>query len=432
MNAAMTEEYGLAKEYEESFSPDEKMQHLLKLTTDSYTRTFKTIPITQIALPEPMKGGRQKTISGLTASVHDLGLLDPIDVMTVPAESADETYQYSLIAGARRMFAAYRNGADTIDAIVWDFKDKDKANEIQLYLSLLLNRTQKRDWSEIWHYFNILELRTEVTPSTLEYLLQLESGDAMKLKDVMLSGYDEPRSALLANQKTLDGAYNLLKKLRKEEDRLAIEDATGLATSIEGSEELAQKNNNNIVTRTNEEARAMMELDEKPVVDDYESMSNPDADFVDKQKVGERHPLDPGLRQNVLIRDDFTCSCCGMKLKGARLGLAVVHHVIPVHAGGSDTMENLITLDVNCHMSIHIMERNGGTIMMSSEDFDTLSVEEQESLKKCLVYAKQAIQSDKVKGLSPDAVKKYTDSITQQPMPDAYLKENQQAYENNQ
>lgn len=118
------------------------------------------------------------------------------------------------------MFAALKNGQTEIDAIVWDFKDKDQGNDLALYLGLLLNRTQRRNWGEIWHLYQVLELQSSITLGTLEYLLQLESGDAIKLKDVMLCDYDEVKQALLSGEKNLDGAY----KIAKNEGNRAVTD----------------------------------------------------------------------------------------------------------------------------------------------------------------------------------------------------------------
>lgn len=53
-------------------------------------------------------------------------------------------------------------------------------------------------------------------------------------------------------------------------------------------------------------------------------------------------------RAHVLDRDNYTCQCCGKK--HARLE---VHHIIYRSNGGSDDLENLITLCKDCHDAIH-------------------------------------------------------------------------------
>lgn len=424
----------LEKEYDAIFDGDEKASALLKLTSDAFTRTYEKIKIHQIGLTDPIKKGRIKTMTGLTSTVKDLGVVTPIHVMTVSEEVADEDYKYVLLDGLRRMFGAMRNGQDEIDAIVWDFKDKDQGVDLALFLSLMLNRTQRRNWGEIWDLYRVLEMQSAITPGTLEYLLQLESGEAMKLKDVMLCDYEEVRQALLNNEKTLDGAYKMLQKLRKEEDKLAMEDATGIADTVEGAGDIASDNTGEKGSLSEQDVIELLEMaDDIDSIDsvgedDFDSLNKVSDDFVDQQKAGERHPLDPALRQAVLARDDFTCTCCDLRMIGSRLGLIAVHHKLPVHVGGKDVLDNLTTLCLNCHVNLHIMERNGGSIMMSKEDYEALTEKEQISLKRALKLARVAIEADKRRGLSKQEVHDKTADSIRHIMPGAGLKENQMAY----
>ena len=217
----------LQKEYDANFSDEERIMNMLKVTSDMYTRTRKVINLKEVCISEPLKLGREQTMVGLTKSVKEMGVLTPIHVMTMEqVEDEDDepddmrNYKYILLDGLRRVFGALKNQVFEVDAIVWDFPDKEKGRQIALPLSLLLNRTQRRKWSEIWELFQILEMQSSVTPGTLEYLLQLEPGDAMKLKDCMLCDYEEVKECLLNNEKTLEQAYKLLQKLRKEENML--------------------------------------------------------------------------------------------------------------------------------------------------------------------------------------------------------------------
>lgn len=430
----------LEAEYDSVFTGEEKAEMLLKLTSDKFSRYQDKIKIKQIGFTEPIKRGRKKTMTGLTSSVKDLGVVVPIHVMLTEEstleDSSDDDFKYILLDGVRRIFAAMKNGIEEIDAIVWDFKDKEQGSELALALSLVLNRAQRREWSEVWELYQILELQTSITPGTLEYLLQLNSGDAMKLKDVMLCDYEEPKQALLNNEKDLEACYKLLQKLRKEEDKLAKEDATGFSDTVEGAEDVVSDNtetedggqlSDQDVLELLEMVDSLDNLDE--VTDeDFDEMNKVDDAYVDAQKVGDRHPLDAALRQAVLKKDNFTCQCCNMKLIGSRLGLIAVHHCLPVHTGGKDTLDNLITLCLNCHVNLHVMERNGGSILMSKEDFESLSETEQVSLKKALKLARVAIEADKRKGLSKKDVQELTRDSIRHPMPGTGLKENQIAY----
>ncbi len=51
-------------------------------------------------------------------------------------------------------------------------------------------------------------------------------------------------------------------------------------------------------------------------------------------------------KQKARERDDFTCQICGLRDTGHRTH---AHHVVPVDAGGSNDLSNLITLCNRCH-----------------------------------------------------------------------------------
>ena len=53
-------------------------------------------------------------------------------------------------------------------------------------------------------------------------------------------------------------------------------------------------------------------------------------------------------RKKALKRDKFRCQKCGAK--NVKLH---VHHIVPVSAGGSDELYNLITLCEKCHFDNH-------------------------------------------------------------------------------
>ena len=420
----------LTAEYDETISNEDKLNNLLKLTSDSYTREIKRIKVREIGFTDPVKKGRAETMTGLTAVIKDLGVLDPIDVMTV--EDPDDDFKYILISGLRRVYGALKNGIEEVDAVVWDFKDKDRGSDLALYLGLLLNRHQRRNYGEIWHLYQVLELQSAITPGTLEFLLEMESGDAMKLKDVMLCDYEEVKQALLSGEKTLDGAYKLLSKLRKEEDRLAMEDATGVADAVDGVDEITSDNTGEGGQLSDQDVLELLEM-----VDSMDEDVT-DADFndlnqgvVDSQAGGERHPLDPALKSAVLSRDNFKCKCCGFG-GAAALGILAIHHILPCHtfAKGqpTDYMENLTTLCLNHHILLHVAERNGGKLQMTKEEFDSYSEEEQLALKKCLKLAKVAVEADKRKNMSLEDVRKATTDSIRHPMPGTGLKDAQIAY----
>lgn len=413
-------------EYDATFSGEEKLNNLLKITSDSYTRKFERIKISQIGFTDPIKKSRAETMTGLTSTIKDLGVLDPIDVMTV--EDPDDDYKYVLIAGLRRVFGALKNGQTEIDAIVWDFKDKDQGNDLALYLGLILNRTQKRNWGETWHLYQILELQSAITPGTLEYLLQLESGDAMKLKDVMLCDYDEVKEALLSGEKNLEACYKMLAKLRKEEDQLAKEDAMGTADAVEGADEIASDNTGEGGQLTDQDVMELLEMvdstDDSDLTDEDFDGLNQSAFSDEHQKVGDRHPVDPAIRQGTFQRDNFRCRCCGTG-GVAFLATLVYHHAIPVHCGGADTVENGLTLCDSCHQTLHCAEKAGGKIPMTREQFEEYDEDEQLRIKKILKFANVAVEAAKRKGISKEKIMEEANRSARHRMPGETLKETQ-------
>lgn len=425
----------LENEFNNTFSGEEQVLNLLKITSDKFTRKNEIVKLSQIGLSAPIKTGRQKTMTGLTQSIKELGVVTPIHVMYVGEEDATDDYKYVLIDGLRRVFGATKNSIKEVDAVVWEFTDKEQGMELLLVLSLILNRTQSRQWSEIWDLYKILEMQSQITPGKLEYLLQLNGGDAMKLKDVMLCDYSEVVELLLNGEKDLDTCYRMLQKLRKEEDQLAKDDATGFSDTVENAEVMASDNTGEEGQLTDQDVLELLEmaddLDSLEVgTDDFDTLNKADGDYIEQQKVGERHPLDPALRSAVLARDVFKCKCCGFG-GAAALGILAVHHILPVHTNsGGDTLENLTTLCLNHHILLHVAERNGGKLQMTKDEFEAYSTDEQEALKKVLKLARIAVAADKRKGLSVEDVKKMTTDSLRHPMPGAGLKDTREAYDN--
>lgn len=423
----------LQKEYDANFSDEERIMNMLKVTSDMYTRTRKVINLKEVCISEPLKLGREQTMVGLTKSVKEMGVLTPIHVMTMEqVEDEDDepddmrNYKYILLDGLRRVFGALKNQVFEVDAIVWDFPDKEKGRQIALPLSLLLNRTQRRKWSEIWELFQILEMQSSVTPGTLEYLLQLEPGDAMKLKDCMLCDYEEVKECLLNNEKTLEQAYKLLQKLRKEENMLEKEETMGIS-NVEEAQEIVGDASEGKEGLSEQDVRELLEMADSDIDVDDEDFGALNQGEDHHQKVGERERLDPALKQAVLSRDKFRCQICGVG-GPAFLSVLAVHHKISVAAGGADALDNLITLCLTDHIMVHVAERNGGKLQITKEEYDESSPEEQKRFKKILKYSKIIVEANKRKGFTREQIFENTKSVMKHPMPGAGLAENRKAY----
>jgi 5-methylcytosine-specific restriction endonuclease McrA len=57
------------------------------------------------------------------------------------------------------------------------------------------------------------------------------------------------------------------------------------------------------------------------------------------------------FRAETLERDGNKCTQCGSSRS------LEVHHIVPIHAGGTNSRENLTTLCHKCHVAIHANER---------------------------------------------------------------------------
>lgn len=434
----------LSEEYENTFSNEEKISHAIKLTSENFTIDVGVVDFGSLLIPDPIKLARKETYPGLTTSVAEMGILSPIHVMVTEGYSEwvaenpgydVEDYEgpkYILIDGFRRIWAGYKSGLTRCNAVIWDFEDKDKGSDLLVILARILNKCQEQSWSEIWGLYNILMAQSPLTENTLDYLLHLDSGDSSKLKSIMENAdrFPEPKDDLLSKKKTLQQAFNMLEKMRKEVDKLAEEDIKGIS-DMEQADGVVEKAGDQVLS--DEEVKEVLEMgdsfDGELSEDDFdELMGNNLPDDCDK--VGERHPLDPALRAAVLSRDGYCCQVTG-RGKGlpAPIALAIlnVHHKIPVHTGGKNTMDNLITVSLDVHTLIHIIERNNGKLGMSKEQFDALSKEEQEFITGTMKIARIAVEANKRLGRTKEQIRKDTSDAIKFKMPGLVQKENMEA-----
>lgn len=419
---------------------DKETNELFGFSKGSYNiLPTSNIEISKIAYSTPMKEGRKETASGLTKSVRESGVLNPIDVILLPEpdeemremleEDGEIIPEYLLVSGLRRVFASLKNGYSTIPANVWDFKDKEQGQKASLELGLWLNRQQKHSWSEIWSLYQVLEEKSQIRPAMAEFLFQLEGGDAMKLKDVMLSEYPEIREDLLSGTKTLEQSYKQLMKERKEEDELAMSDSKGLSDASEDTASIVD-GNENVDPLDNSQVLQLMEMLDKTEEGDLSDEDFNELNYNDDpvvQDVKHRTYVDPLVKKSALYRDNFRCTCCGTG-GVAFLDVIIFHHIIPVHAGGADTIENGTTLCDTCHLTLHVAERNGGRLPMSKEQFDEYPPEQQERIRRILKLAKVAYKADKLKGYSREEIEKLARAAATHRMPGQNIEENLTLY----
>ena len=349
MNEEFLENEELAAEYDEVFDDEERVSHAMKLTKENFTIDTGVIDFDDLLIPDPIKNSRKETYLGLSTSIGEMGILSPIHVSITESyadwvdsgsEGEFDGYKYILIDGFRRVWGGFKNGLTRCNAIIWDFKDKDKGADVSLVLSMVLNKNQEHSWMEIWDLYKILMAQSPLSESTLDYLLHLDNGDSTKLKSIMENAdrFPEPREDLLARKKTLQQAFNMLEKMRKEVDKLTEEDNQGISDIEQADGVVEQANGNRVLS--DEDVKELLEMDGGDIElseDDFDAMLQVE---VDQQRVRERHPLDPALKAETMLRDGYQCTCCsGGKYLPMRykMGILQSHHKISVANSGKDT-----------------------------------------------------------------------------------------------
>lgn len=415
------------QEYESAFDGEEKMMHKLSNIKSDIKIVQKDIDIDSIIISEFKKVGRTDSITGLTGVVSEWGVVSPIHVLAL---EDDDCYQ--LLDGLRRVYAALRSGKKTINAMVWEFSDRREGKELANIISLMINRNQKYTPKEMWEQMKKLESVNDATPGLVEYLLQMEPGDAMKLKDVMLADacYDDFRDGLLNGKYSIEQAYKKLCNERKKEDKLEKEDR--LSLDADGIKETSP--HGYVEDPTDEEPERLSENEAKELLElkdlnrDVQEDSLADLDKTNEirkddmhQKVGERTFVDEAVKKAVLIRDNNRCRCCG--IGGPQwAGILVYHHLIPVYAGGPDTEENGLTLCVNCHLTLH--NYITGDVIV---DEDSLDEEQKKIFKNIFKYGNIAIEASNKLGMKRAELRKANSKSKKHPMPNANVKLNKAA-----
>lgn len=426
----------LMAEYDRTFSGEDQVEQELNAIKGKVTTTLKEIAVNSIILPKFKKGMRKKSIIGLSGLVSTLsGVVTPIHVMTM--EDSDD--EYVLMDGTRRLFAAVKSGYKTVNAIIWDFENKAEGRKLANILGLMLNRSQQFKNEEVWETMRILDSVNGCTPGKIEYLLQLNSGDASKMRDVMLAEggpeVAELREKLLSDEMTIDAAYKKLTALRKKEDRLARDeereldmgpsagnDGAGAAGTDAGSDEDAPRPRLN-----NDEVLELLEMGEEDVgeqtLEDLKAQGDAMlGETPHVQEVGKRHPIDPAIRTATFVRDGFKCRCCGI---GGELYLSILvfHHLVPVFAGGPDTVDNGLTLCANCHLTLH--NYVDGNL---HGDLAKYTEEEQEALKNIFKFGNVAKKAAQKMGLKREQVHELDAESRKHYMPNKNVKDNDASY----
>lgn len=367
-----------------------------------------------VVLLEYVKNSRKDTHMGLTQSIKEVGQQQPITVVETAAyakfkESNPEGVftgrKYILIDGLRRMYSMVALRYEQAQANILSFEHPEKAASVIPLLRCMHNKVERMSWPELWGYLKVLDESYTLAPNIEEYLLGLDGGDIMKLKDIMANQdkYPEIVDNLFSKKKTLDQSYSALNKARKEEDKLRLEDQAGIS-SVKEAADIIEEGQDSSQGLSEDEVKDVLEMSSSDMSDDDFAGEDAGADLAQSdfgaQDVHDRHILPPEVKQACLRRDNFTCVVCGVG--GAPfIGTLVQHHPVPVYAGGRDIIaspvfieddngnlklnpeNNLVTLCDTDHLALHsIVFRLGGKVPMTKAEYDSYSPEMKERLRK--------------------------------------------------
>lgn len=434
---------------------------VVTVKSDAYSVRYTHISPHQVVGTKPIKDYRSDTYSGLFNVVREMGVIVPIVVtplaeyadfladnnITTGAEADELGYagpRYRVLDGWRRIFASLKNHYDEIPAAVITFHDPEVGRDLSNLMHLVLNRAQTHTWAEKWAMLQVMEESYSLTPSMLDWLLLLEAGDSMRLKEVMLAEYPEVTEDFLAGKKDLTQSYKALEKLRKAEANPTAGDDDRKISSVDEAGDLATDDTED-APLTDEEVKNLLEMgDELREVRDLlnKEADTDDTDIADEnyggdpipenaaEQVGfeggdddedmfgevdentvqdtkDRKPLSKELRTAILARDEFTCQACGYG-KGitsmVHLGQLEAHHKTSVYVGGSDAMSNFVTLCQRCHGLVHILAGFNAKIGMTKEEFENVPDNDQTMFRVCIKLAKVILKAEEETG---KALRKY-------------------------
>ncbi len=350
-------------------------------TSTAITKDFKTVPKENIIIPDWKMKAR---ISSIAIEGFKEDLKGPLVVMPSSSDGI-----YILIDGYRRYKSS---NASEFECYIIKYDDSDEGMRIAPVLSLLLNRKEPYTNQEVE---SILEDSTisasRIADNVYDNVLGLDSGAISSTREVLALKDDAPAPLI------------------KLKDSFSKEKVT--PSQLIGKLKSAKKK----VEKQEEDIESDGTLGNK-------DMTNSLRKDKLKQNPNNRERIDPALKKAVLIRDNNTCQCCG--LHGPQWASSLVfHHKVPVALGGLDTMDNGITLCVNCHLAVHTYQV--GELFIP----DNLTGKEKETLDKICELGNIAIKAARDLDLETKDVKKLTSDEARHPYPTENLRINREAIE---
>lgn len=369
------------------------------------------IDIESIAIVHRIR--KNDNVDDLVRSIKSTGLIEPIVVGPTATEGL-----YVLLAGYRRIVACARAGKRRIPCIV---NNKVSTEEIPV-LEAMYNHSKKYSIKEQIDYIDYLEKQKGImSASMIEYLLQMNSGDYTKLKDILNDNDDDIVDKLLSGAYDIATAFRKLEQRRKKESIEEKENRKAAAVyndteesgmdMIEGSGEEAEPE----AALTDEEisnlaisASELNDSDDEDVNEMLEEANNIDGFKPHKQDPKNRERLDPVLRKSVLARDNNTCKICEQISGMEYTEVLDVHHIQEVYLGGTDDIDNLITACTCCHKLVHLFGRGE----LNIRPFDEMDEAEQKKFKRIIKLGTIIRKGMALKGMKVEELKKQDNADT--------------------
>lgn len=413
------DEYTIAHPSSEFLNEDGEISVMEEGEDEEDTNKFKVIrvPIKNIAIAA-MRIRQNRNVDDLCKSIKSTGLLNPIVIVPTKTEGF-----YVLIHGYRRLLACAKLKRKYIDAIV---NNRIKTTEIPI-LEALYNQARDYTIKEQIDYINYLEKEKGVVSSTfIEYILQMNSGDYAKLKDILEDDDPDIVSKLYEGLFTIQQAFKALENRRKKESK--EEKETRLAAKVYDKEEEsgidAVKDSGITGDDAGEESDGVELTDDeiKDIASGLDDLDSEEESLDEAVKEGKEIPgfeahkqdykhrerLDPAVRKAVIARDNSTCQICKVISGQEYTEVLDVHHKQEVYLGGDDSMENLITACTVCHKLVHLYGRGDLHIRPMEE----LNEADQAKFKRIVKLGNAIRKGIALKGIKRDELKKMDNADT--------------------
>lgn len=368
------------------------------------------VDIENIAIVKRIRASNN--VEDLVKSIKSTGLLKPVDVAPTSVDGV-----YVLLDGYRRILACARAGKRRIPCVV---NTKVSVPEIPI-LEAMYNHSKKYSIKEMIDYIDYLEKQKGImSASMIEYLLQMNSGDYTKLKDILNDNDDDIVSKLMDGLYTIEAAFKKLEQRRKKES--AEEKDLKKATKVyeddpeSGASTIAESGETSEGAELTDEEIKSLAINASELSDaedkDLDELINEGKDVPGfkphKQDPKYRERLDPAQRKAVLARDNNTCQICE-QISGMEFTEVLdVHHIQEVYLGGNDDINNLITACTVCHKLVHLYGRGQLNIRPTEE----MSEIEQNRFKKIVTLGNIIRKGMALRGMKLEQLKKLDNADT--------------------